>query len=57
MHIYFVDLEASARLRLLRIFANLINCYHNNDDYTKLCPLCAENENKTIDIIEMDACI
>nr|WP_318031417.1 hypothetical protein [Mycoplasmopsis bovis] len=52
-----MDLEASARLRLLRIFANLINCYHNNDDYTKLCPLCAENENKTIDIIEMDVCI
>ncbi|NES53576.1 DNA polymerase III subunit gamma/tau, partial [Escherichia coli] len=38
-----------------RLFANLINCYHNNDDYSKLCQICEENGSNTIDIIEMDA--
>ncbi|WP_029513132.1 DNA polymerase III subunit gamma/tau [Mycoplasmopsis primatum] len=38
-----------------KIFASIINCYHNNDDYTKLCDMCASTVNQSIDIIEMDA--
>lgn len=38
-----------------KIFASLVNCYHNNDDFCKLCKMCEEEINQNLDIIEMDA--
>ncbi|WP_406617012.1 DNA polymerase III subunit gamma/tau [Mycoplasmopsis adleri] len=38
-----------------KIFASLINCYHNADDFSHLCKMCEEQINNNIDIIEMDA--
>ncbi|MBZ4212721.1 DNA polymerase III subunit gamma/tau [Mycoplasma sp. U97] len=38
-----------------KIFAGIVNCYHNNDDYTILCDKCSQNLTTNMDIIEMDA--
>ncbi|MGV2393603.1 UNVERIFIED_CONTAM: DNA polymerase III subunit gamma/tau [Campylobacter lari] len=40
---------------LAKIFASVINCYHNSEDVTKLCEVCQNMMNQNLDIIEMDA--
>lgn len=38
-----------------KIFANIINCFHDSNNLTKLCDKCLEQINQNMDIIEMDA--
>ncbi|WP_025755698.1 DNA polymerase III subunit gamma/tau [Mycoplasmopsis cricetuli] len=54
-HAYlFSGPKGSGKTSLANIFANILNCFHNEDP-TKACYNCKQQIGKSLDIIEMDA--
>ncbi|WP_338822601.1 DNA polymerase III subunit gamma/tau [Mycoplasmopsis felifaucium] len=55
-HAYlFSGPKGVGKTSVAKIFANLINCYHNIENLTSLCKDCALKSETNIDVIEMDA--
>ncbi|RIV16702.1 DNA polymerase III subunit gamma/tau [Mycoplasmopsis gallopavonis] len=54
-HAYlFSGPKGTGKTSIAKIFANVINCMHQ-EDVTKACEKCLENLNTSVDVIEMDA--
>lgn len=54
-HAYiFSGPRGTGKTSVAKIFANVLNCMHD-EDITKICNICQKNINNSLDIIEMDA--
>lgn len=54
-HAYiFSGPRGTGKTSVAKIFANVLNCMHD-EDITKICSICLKNINNSLDIIEMDA--